>query len=477
MSSEHRPSARRSCPLAIDQLSPRKLEVLELLSKGLSNQDISGVVGISLATVRSHVAALLADLDVSNRAEAAAAFSTWNARPARVGEILRRPALGVLPVVPLDEQRSTRTLAAGITQDLASLFARWCWFPVIGGASSGDRLPGESNQDVGARLGVRFLVDASLRTARSTRRLTVRIDDVCDGHTLWTERFDFPCGNLFEVEDTVTETIVARAYPALTMQLGSWPVARRRPEDVQAWELAYEGMALYLGRSSTQNREARACFRAAIERDPTLTLAHHGLGLASYDELLNRWGPPGAAVERLTACARRCIELAPHAAEGYYLLGRHFQARGDHAYAARTLETAISKNPSFAPAHALLAQTLTLTGRSDEGLARMKHAVQLGPNSYLAGLSVVHFVRGEYGEALVAAESALATNPGYGFAHAMAAASAWWAGDRGKCRGHVQELHRAAPNFSAGEFLRTFGKDVDGVDRVARALEAAVLLR
>jgi DNA-binding NarL/FixJ family response regulator len=69
MSSEHRPSARRSCPLAIDQLSPRKLEVLELLSKGLSNQDISGVVGISLATVRSHVAALLADLDVSNRAE------------------------------------------------------------------------------------------------------------------------------------------------------------------------------------------------------------------------------------------------------------------------------------------------------------------------------------------------------------------------------------------------------------------------
>jgi DNA-binding CsgD family transcriptional regulator len=73
----------------------------------------------------------------------------------------------------------------------------------------------------------------------------------------------------------------------------------------------------------------------------------------------------------------------PNGAEGHYLLGRHFQSSGEPALATRSLESAIQRNPSFAPAHALLAQMLQLSDRSDAALARMKHAAQLGPGRYV----------------------------------------------------------------------------------------------
>ena len=270
------------------------------------------------------------------------------------------------------------------------------------------------------------------------------------------------------------ETIVAKAYPVLISRLFANRLSPLRPEALPAWELAYDGLALQNARESHANNAAQERLSQAIRREPGLVIAHFGLGLASYDEVLNQWGPREVALDRLTACARRCIELAPHAAEGYYLLGRHFQTLGDHGLAVQALESAIGHNPSFAPAHALLAQTLALTGRFDEGLARMKHALRLGPTSYLAGLSLFHFVRHEYAEALAAVETALATNPGYVFARAMAVACAWWLSDRAAVTTHLRELRRIAPNFTPTSFLRTFGPEVDGVERLARSLSAAV---
>ncbi len=453
----------------IETLSQRQLGVLELLAKGLTNEDVAGVLGISPTTVRTHVTAVLARLEVSNRTEAAAAYLAWSVRPKRLTALLQRPAIAVLPLIALDEHPRSRAVAGALAQDLSSLFARWCWFPVI--TLAGARPAGLSLAELGQRLGVTFLVDGTLHRSSSSWRLSVRIDAVATGHCLWTEHYDFPDAELFAVQDAVCEAIVAASYPMLIASTQARPRRVPHPNDLQAWELAHEGMRLHAAREATNNITAQSYFRVALEHEPDLLLAHFGLGLTSYDDVLNQWRPREQARDHLRACAERCITLAPHAAEGHYLLGRYFQTLGDHSLAARSLEAAIRRNPSFAAAHALLAQALQLSGRSEEALTRMKHAARLGPGSFVAGLATLHFARCEYVEALAAVEAVLAPNPRYPYARALAAASAFWLGDLARASDHARALRSIAPDFTPAGFMRTFGARVEPVERIAMALE------
>jgi TolB-like protein/tetratricopeptide (TPR) repeat protein len=460
------------------RLSPRRREILDLVIKGLTNDDIATVLTISPGTVRNHMTGVLADLQVANRTEATAAYLTWKASPLRVAEVLARPAITVFPLVALAQTERARRMAAAITHDLTTLFVRWCWFPVIAPTSASvAQASGGTPHELGHKLGARFLVLGTLRAAPSSWRLTVRIDDVEDERCLWAERYDFPHEGLFEIQDAVCEAIVATAYDVLIKGLAARVSAARHPQGLDAWALAHEGMLLQAARDSRSNARARERFTAALARDPDLVLAHFGLGLCDYDEILNQWGKAGAAADRLMASAQRCVELAPHAAEGYFLFGRYHQARGRHADAVKPLELAIAHNPSFAAAHALFAQVLVLSGRSDEGLVRVQHAARLAPRSYVAGLSAFHFLRDEIPEALEYAERALITNPGYTFALVIAIASAWWQGDAERARTHARSLRQLQPDFSPARFLATFGPAFPGVHRIARALDAVGLGR
>lgn len=468
----------KSAVTAIEKLSPRQREVLQLIARGLTNQEIGDVLGISGETVRTHVAALLIRLEVTNRTEAAAAHLEWEASVAGVARVLVRPAIAVLPVVPLGAGGRAATIAAGLTLDLVAQFSRWCWFPVIADVSTQDaRALGATSQEIGERLGARFLVDAVLRSWGARWRLTASIADTGSGGCVWTETYDVPRAALFRMQDEVCQAIVAAAYPALVSRMHAGLPRGRTVEDLDAWELTHEALVHQGTREREANRLAQAAFAAALEREPTLLLAHFGSGLAAYDAVLNQWGSERSALDRLAACAERCTQLAPHMAEGYYLAGRHLQARGEHIRAIAPLTEAIGRNPSFAAAHALLGQVLLIGGRDDEGLERMRHACRLGPRSFVAGLASAHFLRGEYAEALATAESALATKPGYPYARALAAASAWWLDELPRATTHLQALLAAQPSFSPASFLRTFGIEVAGVARIAQALEAIAARR
>jgi TolB-like protein len=456
----------------LERLSTRQREILELIAKGLTNEDIGGVLSISPATVRTHMTALLAKLDVTNRTEAAALFLAAEASPSRVDEVLRRPAIAVLPFIVLDKSEQGSTIARALAHDLATLFARWCWFPVIASESANSaRISGSTSQDIGQRLGARFLVDGTLQGGTSSFRLTVRIDDVETGYCLWTEQYEFPRNEMFEVQDAVCEAIVAAAYPVLIVRVQVGLRQAARPSDLAAWELAHHGMQLYSAREEATNRAAQERFQSAIERAPDLVLAYYGYGLASYDQVLNQWSKPDEGRVRLLSCAERCLALAPHAAEGHYLLARYHQTLSDHLKSVHELEIAIARNPSFATAHALLAQALQLYGRSDDALLRMKHALRLSPRAFVAGLGFLHFMRGEYQLALDTSERAIDSNPNYPFAYVIASVSAWYLGEVVRANEHIQTLRTKNPRFTPMDFRRVFGSQFDEVERIAKTLE------
>ncbi|MCB9706935.1 MAG: tetratricopeptide repeat protein [Myxococcales bacterium] len=450
----------------IDRLSARQLEILELVAKGLTNPEIAEVLRISPATVRTHVGQVLARLELSNRTEAAAAYVAWAACPQQIAAVLDRPAIAVLPVEANDDEPATRAVAWGFTHDIAALFARWCWFPVITPpARSGAEGPGRG-------LRARFIVAAALRTATRPWRLSVRIVDAEGGGWLWTDRYDFSPEELYSVQDSVCASIVANAYPVMVAHTEVSLRRRVGACDLSAWEMAHHGMRIQAARASGTRATAQASFSAAIEREPDLVLAHFGLGLCSFDAVLNQSGPREEAREQLYACAQRCIALAPHGAEGYYLLARYAQSSGEHDLATLMLETAIARNPSFAAGHALLAQVLQLVGRSDEALTRMRDATRLDGRSFVAGMATLLFARGEYPEALAAAEEAVITAPRYAYARVVAAASAWWSREPARAIGHVTALRALSPNFTIASFEQAFGATNDAVMRVSRALRA-----
>ncbi len=459
--------------VGVERLSARQREILALVAKGLTNEEIAGVLKIAPTTVRTHISEVLARLELSNRTEAAAVYVAWAARPEELAVILDRPAIAVLPTEAFDDEPVTRAAAWGLTHDLAALFARWCWFPVIAPAAVVSApAPGETAQSVGRRLGASFLVAAALRTATGPWRLTVRIVEASSGRWIWTDQYEFTPAELFAVQERVCASIVASAYPVLVAHTEVALRGRRGAADLNAWELAHHGMRLQASREADSNAAAQRHFGAAIEREPSLVLAHFGLGLCGFDDVLNQRRPRAEAMELLYASAQRCVALAPHAAEGYYLLGRHAQSLGQHDMATLMLETAIARNPSFAPGHAVLAQVLQYAGRADEALTRMRDASRLDGRSFVAGFATLLFARGDFLQALAAAEQAVAVAPRYVYARVIATACAWWSGEHARAAEHAEALRILSPNFTSSRFLQTFGASNDAVVRVSEALRA-----
>ena len=457
---------------SIDALSPRRRELLELVAKGLTNAEIGRVLSITPGTVRSHVSTLLEQLDATNRTEATGIYVAWESRPQRVAEVLSRPAIAVLPFESVGNDPRAGNIAFGLFHDFTAMFTRWCWFPVIATTSSQHaRSLGKTSQEIGAALNARFLVDGGVRSHGSGWRLTVQLLDGATGLVLWADQRDYGAQDLFGNESGACHAIVAAAYEALTT---ATLFACDMPGSEQgAWELAYQGMALRERRDSTSSLIAGERFRAALERDPRLPLAHFGLGLLAYDAVVNQWGERDQAVERLCIAGERCREFAPQAAEGYYLIGRYRQARADWTSAQEPLEMAVGYNPSFALAHAALAQSLEIDGRPDEALTRLEHAARLGPRSFLTGLAGLRFTRAEYPEALALAERAIALSPMYPFARALAATAAAHAGALDRAKEHITELRCAHPHFRESEFVSTFGGNHDVIQRFSAGIAVA----
>ncbi|MFT3765097.1 MAG: LuxR C-terminal-related transcriptional regulator [Minicystis sp.] len=282
--------------LPVETLSPRQRDVLQLVAKGLTNSEIGGTLGISAETIRTHVTSILAKLQVTNRTEAVAAYLSWDAGVERTAKVLDRPAIAVLPLVVLDGDAAA--IGDGIARDLVALLSRFCWFPVIANASTRDaRSLGDTSQAIGRALGARFLVDGSLRSAGPCLRVTITLIDASSGQCVWADVHELRRDALFDVQDSMCQAIVAAAYPVLIASVHAG-LRREHPDSLAAWELAHQAFVLQGARERESNRRAQAAFGTALAREPGLVLAHFGLGLASYDEVLNQWGPERPALDR-----------------------------------------------------------------------------------------------------------------------------------------------------------------------------------
>ena len=307
-------------------------------------------------------------------------------------------------------------------------------------------------KQVGRELGVRYVLEGSVRKSGNRIRVTAQLVEAATGNHVWAERYDRDLADIFAVQDEITERVVAAIEPELyaAEQVRS---QSKPPDSLDAWECVIRALSLIGQGTRDENTEAEALCRRAIAIAPGYGRAHSLLAWA----LLRRtvWSGdlrtvvPEVSAETQTALALDDRDPWAHFAQG--MLQQRLRHPGE---AARSLRRALELNPNFALAHAFLAGALALQGAHQEAVDSAEHALRLSPRDRLVGsyaslaMANVHFAAGRYPECATWARNMIEKSPGIVPGHSFLTAALAMEGDLTAAAEARDTLLRLRPEFS-----------------------------
>ena len=316
----------------------------------------------------------------SARGDAASPEASGPNAPAVRGADLR-PTVAVLPFVNLSGDPEQEYFSDAVSQDIISQLSRHRWLNVLArNTTFGYRDRAAEAGQVARELGARYVVTGSVRRAGGRIRVTVELVDALSGVQKWAERYDREVEDVFEVQDEITATVVARLEPEIGFAERQ-RVARSPHADLRAWDAFHLGVAHFFKFTAKDNLEAQRLLQKSRELDPFFGEAHAWwayatvLGMVYWDT-----EPSARRLDEALAATQRALEIDDQNAVFYALKARVQLARGEYDSARRENELAISLNPTFAAAHCGLADTLAYEGHYDEAIDRFELAIAMSPN-------------------------------------------------------------------------------------------------
>jgi adenylate cyclase len=303
-----------------------------------------------------------------------------------------KASIAVLPLDSMSDNREYEYLADGMTEDIITLLARIPSFFVIARNSSFSYKGKQHDiRQVGRELGVRYVVEGSLRPIGKRLRVTIQLIETETGNHIWAERFDSAAADLFDVQDEITNAIVARLEPELTR--AEFELVRRRPPaDMDAWDYYRQarGILSLKGWHESTFTEGAELYRKAIALDPEFAPARAGLSLLLA--IGHMIGYVTEADEALNE-ADRALALDSDNSEVLGFAGCALTDIGHTTRGIEILEKAIERNPSNAQAWVALGAA-QLTNRQPElAIESLEHGLRISPrDSYLAVWGSVYAV-------------------------------------------------------------------------------------
>ena len=366
---------------------------------------------------------------------------------------LDRTAIAVLPFVNMSGEHEQEYFSDGISEDIITALSKLRWFYVIARNSS-FVYKGRSVhlKQIGAELGVGYVVEGSVRKDGDQVRITAQLNDVATGSHIWAERYDRSLADVFAVQDEITQAVVAAIEPQL-YAAENFRAQRKAPDNMDAWDLVMRALSHYWRVTRLDNTVAQALLEKAIDFDPAYGQA---LGLLAASHVFGAhmgWEAIAAALpvaERAALAAIRADSEDPwahYALAGVYLFHRRF----DDSIAE--YELALQLNPNFSPARGYYGVALTYCGRWEEGDRAARHALRLSPRDPFAAIycgvaAYSQFVGANYDEAIRLSREALRQRHDFVGAHRVLTAAAGKAGLDDVATEALRELRRAQPNIS-----------------------------
>lgn len=290
------------------------------------------------------------------------------------------PTIAVLPFVNQSGDVGQEYFSDAVTQDIINGLSRHRWLTVLArNTTFGYRNLRIDARQLGSDLGAEYLVEGSVRRAGSRLRVAAELIDARTGNTVWAERYDRDVVDVFELQDEITETVVARLEPEIGFAERR-RVARTVRTDLQAWDCYHLGVAHFFRFTAADNREAQRLLQRSREMDPLFGEAHAWWAYATLLDMVY-WDtePSTPVLDAALAAAQRALELDDHNAVFYAVKARVQLARCEYESAMTENQMAISLNPTLAAAHCGLGDTLAYQGRYGEAMACFEKALVLSP--------------------------------------------------------------------------------------------------
>jgi len=309
-------------------------------------------------------------------------FTPQHAADARTPDVAAPPAQPSIAILPFDDMSSNPEqtyFCDGITEDLITELACIPGLLVIARHSS-FAYKGQAIdiRQIGRELGVRHLVEGSVRRAGERVRITAQLVEAENGRHLWAQRYDRDIQDVFAVQDDVVRQIAA----ALSEALGSAalePQQSVHPRNLQAYECVVRGRQNILraqGRS-----EAKEALEQAIEIDPELSDAHAWLAVYYYsDWFLYHREVERESLVRAYDAADRAIETGPENSLANMALGMVSLYSGRRALALESLHRALELNPNEADALCLIQDAYTFDGQAEKAVESVRKAMRINPH-------------------------------------------------------------------------------------------------
>ena len=373
------------------------------------------------------------------------------ARPAL--QLPDRPAIAVLPFTNMSGEPEQEYFSDGISEDIITALSKLRWFFVIARNSS-FIYKGKAvhMRQIAEELGVRYVVEGSVRKGGDRIRITAQLNDVASGSHLWAERYDREMADVFAVQDEITESIVAAIEPKL-YAAESFRAQRKPPESMDAWDLVMRALSHYWRVTRQDHVVAQALLEKTIAIDPQYGQA---LGLLATSYMFTAhmgWMDMTAALPLAKRAALEAVRAGSEDPWAHNGLGHvHLFARRFEDSLAE-FEIALQLNPNFALAQGYYGLSLSYSGRWREADEAARRALRLSPRDpyspvYMGIAAYAQYLGGNYEEAVRLSRESLRQRGDFVGAHRVLTAAAGMMGDTAAAAASLQEMRRAQPNIS-----------------------------
>jgi len=296
-----------------------------------------------------------------------------------------KPSVAILPFDNLSSDPENAFFADGIVEDLTTSLSRFSWLFVIARNSSfsykGKNVPIKQVSD---EFGVRYVVEGSVRSSPTRLRVTVQLVDAVNDRHVWADSYDRPSGDLFDLQDEITQAITGVLIPALSSAERNRSVRDNRPS-LDAWRSFQRGLVhFYRPYNDVDHAEARRLFDLSIELDGGFADAHAMVALMGVYAVDSGQSSYDADADDILAEAQRAARLAVQSEDSnalaHLVLGRVLGQKGDFEAGIAECEMAVRLNPNLTLAHHELGFINTFAGHFASAVPCFDQAIRLSPN-------------------------------------------------------------------------------------------------
>jgi TolB-like protein/Flp pilus assembly protein TadD len=406
---------------------------------------------------------VLAALGVAALLFAGLAAWNWLKPSAPVSE---KASIAVLPFQNIGDDPQWDRFADGVTEDIVTdLSHSKDMFVVARNSTEVYRGKPTDVRSIGRDLGVRYVLEGSIQPSGDRMRVTAQLIDAKTGGHVWSNSYNRPAADLFDVQSDVTGKIAGTliGYEGAVAEAERSLIRRKPPSDLTAYDTYLLGMEAKHTVTKEGLEEGERLLRKALEIDPQLARAYVGLSYV-YEYRIDLGLGPSVAdnLAKLMDSARNAVRLDPNDGETQLVLGHAFGYHGMSDQALEQFAKAEALAPNNADVLILIAWFLPQFGQSDRAVELVEKALQLNPNCpywYNQGLRLVYFFGGQFDKSVKYTK--LVTDP-FATDYAFLAAASAMAGDMDSAKVAAANVARLDPDWSVEKYISDGGGFPDG---------------